>query len=120
MRILITAIKSLVGIENDHRKARVRGVDMGTIDSLEDAWLLIEAGMVHSFGSMSSLPEVRADETIDASGRLVLPAFCDSHTHIVFAAPREGEFVDRIKGLSYEEIARRGGGILNKIGRAHV
>ena len=62
---------------------------------------------------MEELPEGRADEEIDARGGVVLPAFCDSHTHIVYAGSREGEFVDKINGLSYEEIARRGGGILN-------
>ncbi len=117
MRLLITSIKSLIGIERNERKLRIAGAAMGIINSLQDAWLLTENGKIHSFGPMNELPEIQADEKIDATGRLVLPAFCDSHTHLVFAAPREGEFVDRIKGLSYEEIARRGGGILNSAAR---
>lgn len=90
---------------------------MASINASTNAWLLAENGIIHSFGPMDELPEMQADEHIDASGCLVLPAFCDSHTHLVFAAPREGEFEDRIKGLSYEEIARRGGGILNSAAR---
>jgi len=86
---------------------------MSVLPGMEHAWLLVENGRIHSFGDMRALPEMHADETIDATGKMVLPAWCDSHTHLVFAAPRDGEFVDRIKGLSYEEIARRGGGILN-------
>ncbi len=90
---------------------------MTHLPCLDNAWLLIENRIIHSFGLMSDLPEMHADETIDATGRLVLPAWVDSHTHLVFAAPRDGEFVDRIKGVSYEEIARKGGGILNSAKR---
>ena len=90
---------------------------MAEVPCVENAWLLLAKGLIHSFGSMADMPEMHADEVLDASGRLVLPAWCDSHTHLVFAAPREQEFVDRIKGLSYEEIARRGGGILNSARR---
>lgn len=87
---------------------------MATVPHISDAWLLIENKKIHSFGSMASFPaDTNADEVIDATGRMVLPAWCDSHTHLVFAAARDVEFVDRIKGVSYEEIARRGGGILN-------
>ena len=86
---------------------------MAALPSIDNAWLIAENGLIHSFGSMADLPATYADKTIDASGRMVLPAWCDSHTHLVFAAPRDSEFVDRIKGLSYEEVARRGGGILN-------
>lgn len=118
MRILITNIKQLCQIEDGvDRKMRASGKDMATIPCIDNAWLLVAKGSVHSFGSMDDIPEMHADEVIDASGRLVLPAWCDSHTHLVFAAPREQEFVDRIKGLSYEEIARRGGGILNSAKR---
>lgn len=85
---------------------------MASIPLQQDAYLLIENDRIAAFGPMSECPE-RADEVMDASGRLVLPSWCDSHTHIVFAATREEEFVDRIRGLSYEEIAARGGGILN-------
>ena len=90
---------------------------MSVLPFLDNAWLIVENGRIHSFGDMGSMPEVNADETIDATGKMVLPAWCDSHTHIVFAAPRDGEFVDRIKGLSYEDIAKRGGGILNSARR---
>ncbi len=118
MRTLITNIRQLCQVETgNERKNRVSGADMAMLPSLENAWLLVENGLIHSFGTMETLPEMQADETIDATGRLVLPAWCDSHTHLVFAAPREQEFTDRIKGLSYEEIARRGGGILNSARR---
>lgn len=90
----------------------VRGRDMATLPHLNDAWLLMDDGLFTAFGPMSSCPE-RADEVIDVAGNMVFPGWCDSHTHIVFAATREEEFVARIQGLSYEEIARRGGGILN-------
>lgn len=114
MRLLITNIKQLCQTEkpNENRK-RVYGKDMATLPSINNAWLLIAHGLIHSFGEMASMPEMHVDKTIDATGKMVLPAWCDSHTHLVFAAPRDGEFVDRIKGLSYEEIAHRGGGILN-------
>jgi imidazolonepropionase len=85
---------------------------MAHIPQVHDAFLLLENGRIAAFGPMAECPE-RADEVLDATGRLVLPSWCDSHTHIVFAATREEEFVDRIRGLSYEEIAARGGGILN-------
>jgi len=113
MRLLITNIKQLHSIETSGSITKVAGKDMSVLPGMEHAWLLVENGRIHSFGDMRALPEMHADETIDATGKMVLPAWCDSHTHLVFAAPRDGEFVDRIKGLSYEEIARRGGGILN-------
>ena len=114
MRTLITNIKQLHQVEAaNENKSRVAGSEMATMPFIEDAWLLIEKGLIHSFGAMSELVESQVSEVINASGKMVLPAWCDSHTHLVFAAPRDGEFVDRIKGLSYEEIARRGGGILN-------
>jgi len=93
-----------------------RGADMAVLPTLHDAYLLIEQGRIAAFGPMNKCPE-RADEVLDASGRLVLPSWCDSHTHLVFAATREEEFVDRIRGLSYEQIAERGGGILNSARR---
>lgn len=114
MRLLITNIQELCQIETGtDRRSRIAGVEMATMPSLKDAWLLVEDEKIHSFGTMQEMPEMHADKTLDATGRLVLPAWCDSHTHLVFATPRETEFVDRIRGLSYEEIARRGGGILN-------
>ena len=93
---------------------------MSLLQVTVNAWLLAENGIIRSFGKMADLPETHADETIDATGRMVLPAWVDSHTHLVFAAPRDGEFTDRIKGLSYEEIARRGGGILNSANRLNA
>lgn len=104
----------LLQVDEGAKKQRVAGSEMATLPSLENAWLIIEQGKIHSFGSMKALPtSMNADKIIDATGRAVLPAWCDSHTHLVFAAPREQEFVDKIKGLSYEEIAAKGGGILN-------
>jgi imidazolonepropionase len=94
-------------------KTKVSGADMAQIPYIEDAWLLIENGLIKSFGKMSELTDFKYDVSYDASNSLVLPAWCDSHTHLVFAAAREQEFVDRIKGKTYEEIARNGGGILN-------
>ncbi len=116
MRKLITNIKHLCQVR-ETGIGTVAGNEMSVVPSIDGAWLLIEDGTIHSFGPMRALPEMYADEVMDAAGRLVLPAWCDSHTHLVFAAPREGEFVDRIKGVSYEEIARKGGGILNSAAR---
>lgn len=109
--LLIRNIHTLIQAET-RRRTLVRGADMAIVPTLHHAYLLIENDRIAAFGPMTECPE-RADETLDASGRLVLPSWCDSHTHIVFAATREEEFVDRIRGLSYEEIAERGGGILN-------
>lgn len=89
---------------------------MAQLPVLENGWLLIENGRISALGVMDELPAALSQNdlrTIDATGRFVLPGWCDPHTHTVFAAPREGEFVDRIKGLTYQEIAARGGGILN-------
>jgi len=115
MRTLIKNIKKLVQVEQgSERKSRVLGAQMAELPSIDNAWLLIENGLISSFGRMADMAtEQQVDETIDASGRIVLPSWCDSHTHLVFAAPREQEFEDRIKGLTYAEIAARGGGILN-------
>jgi len=111
MSILITHIKGLVQTR-DKSIRTVKGADMKTLPIISDAYLLIEVGLIKAFGPMSEAPE-RADEIIDATGRYVLPAWCDPHTHIVYTGSRESEFVDKINGLSYEEIARRGGGIVN-------
>ncbi|MBL7802805.1 MAG: imidazolonepropionase [Saprospiraceae bacterium] len=109
--LLIRNIKTLYQAETTRRKV-VKGADMADLPGIDDAFLLLENDRIAAFGPMDKCPS-RADQVIDASGRLALPSWCDSHTHIVFAASREEEFVDRIRGLSYEEIARRGGGILN-------
>ena len=86
---------------------------------IDNAWLRANNGVIEAFGAMIDLPGTDGEEVIDARGGMVLPTFCDSHTHIIYAGSREHEFVDKIKGLSYEEIARRGGGILNSSDRLH-
>lgn len=86
---------------------------MAILPTLKNAFLLIQDNLIADFGLMENLPEIDADEVIDATGKVVLPTWCDSHTHIVYAGNREQEFVDRINGFTYEEIANRGGGILN-------
>ena len=86
---------------------------MSELPTLKNAWLLIEDGRILNFGGMEASPEGTFDQVIDCSGKMVLPSWCDSHTHIVYAGNREQEFVDRINGLSYQEIAEKGGGILN-------
>lgn len=115
---LITNIKQLVGV--DYWNITVsKGADMAHLPTVDNAFLLIEGEKIKAFGPMENLDKdnTNYDEVIDATGRLVLPAWVDSHTHLVFAGSREGEFVDKIKGLSYEEIAKRGGGILNSAAR---
>jgi imidazolonepropionase len=112
--LLLTNIRQLCQIETGtERKGHVKGEAMKVLPSVENAWLKLEKGQIHSFGSMNEVHNVDANDIIDVKGGLVLPAWCDSHTHLVFASSREEEFVDRINGLSYEEIAARGGGILN-------
>ena len=110
---LIKNIKSLFGV--NWGNSLIKGNAMSNIPSLENAFLVINDGRIEDFGAMSSLPQEDSlyTEIIDASGKYVLPAWCDSHTHIVYAGSREGEFVDKIKGLTYQEIAAKGGGILN-------
>lgn len=116
MRTLIHHIKELFCVEEQAPATWVAGADMAHCASIPNAYLLIEDENILDFGPMSECPE-RADVEIDATGRLVLPTWCDSHSHIVYAQPREQEFVDRIRGLSYEEIAAKGGGILNSAQR---
>ena len=114
-RTLITNIKSIVQVEDTAREA-VCGKDMAEVKTIENAYLLIEDDKIADFGTMDTLSE-NADMTIDAKQRFVLPSFCDSHTHLVYAGSREIEYIDKIRGLSYEEIAKRGGGILNSAKR---
>ena len=92
---------------------KVSGPQMKELPSLENAWLLLEDDVIHSFGNMSEIPNFQDIKTLDCSGKTVLPSWCDSHTHLVYAGNREQEFVDRINGLSYQEIAASGGGIVN-------
>lgn len=114
-KILIKNIKGLVQFGEDLPKVR-KGEEMKELPILENAFLALENGVIVAYGTMEEwggITDWRELEVIDAEGKFVLPAFCDSHTHTVFAKTREEEFVDRINGLSYEEIALRGGGILN-------
>lgn len=113
--LLIRNIKTLVQAETTPRTL-AKGAGMAELPMLHDAFLLLENDRIAAFGTMDKCP-ARADKVLDATGRMVFPSWCDSHTHIVFAATREEEFVHRIQGLSYEEIARRGGGILNSAQR---
>jgi len=113
--ILIKNIKGLVGIL-ENNSTPLKGDKLANLKQIENAYLAIEDGKISYYGSMDDMQGIsdwRNLEIIDAEGKFVLPAFCDSHTHIVFAASREGEFVDRINGLTYEEIGQKGGGILN-------
>ena len=112
MSILIINIKELIQVR-DQNTLKVSGKDMQHLPTIKNAFLLIKNGIIFDFGSMESCKNIVADQTIDAADKLVLPTWCDSHTHIVYAGNRELEFVDRINGLSYTEIANRGGGILN-------
>ena len=112
MLTLIKNIKQIVGIDRTNRM-RLQGKEMAQLETLDDAYLIIEDEKIKAFGPMSDLADSKFDLEYDATGRLLFPSFCDSHTHLVYANSREHEFVDKIRGLSYEEIAKRGGGILN-------
>lgn len=119
MRLLIKNIGQIVGIDNLNRR-RIAGSDMDHTETLANAWIATNDERIDSFGVMDRIPDQSAfDEVIDARGGVLMPSFCDSHTHIVYAGSREQEFLDKIHGLSYEEIARRGGGILNSADRLH-
>lgn len=112
MTTLITNIKELLQVR-ETSIAKVSGTEMAILPTLKNAYLILKDDLIQDYGLMENLPETNADLTIDATGRVILPTWCDSHTHIVYAGNREQEFVDRINGFSYEEIANRGGGILN-------
>ena len=124
MKLLIRNIKELVQVEYDSRQ-KVSGKDMADLQTLKNAYLFIEDGLIRAFGKMDSFiqSEIYTHATksdvkeMDATGKMVFPAFCDSHTHIVYDGSREIEYIDKIRGLSYEEIAKRGGGILNSAKR---
>lgn len=118
MRLLIKNIGSIVGIDTAHRE-RIAGAEMDSLGRIDDAYLVADDGRIADFGPMSELPAIEADEELDAEGGMLFPSFCDSHTHLVYTGSREQEFLDKIHGLSYEEIARRGGGILNSADRLH-
>ena len=121
MRTLISNIKTLVGIDTE-LKPRLQGAEMSRLGQMDDAWLLVEDGRIASFGLMADWAArgVHVDVEVDAAGGMVLPSWCDPHTHIVYAGSREAEFVDKIRGMSYAEIARRGGGILNSADLLHT
>lgn len=112
MTTLIINIKELLQVR-ETSVSKVSGAEMGSLPSIKNAYLVIENNLIVDFGAMENLPKINSDKTIDATGKIVLPTWCDSHTHLVYAGNREQEFVDRINGLTYEEIANRGGGILN-------
>jgi imidazolonepropionase len=114
--LLLTNIRQLVNIRED--TGPLYGTEMAELPSIEDAWLLIEGNVIAGFGKMDTLNKKLPnlpDDQVDCSEKLVMPSWCDSHTHLVFAGSRESEFVDKILGLSYEEINARGGGILNTV-----
>lgn len=115
---LIYNIGLLVGIQPEG-VLRVEGEEQGRTGVLENAWLRIEDGRIAAFGPMDSVILSGSEESVDALGGMVMPGFCDSHTHVVYAGSRDGEFLDKINGLSYEEIAARGGGILNSADLLH-
>jgi imidazolonepropionase len=112
MKTLFTHIKGLVQVREE-TPTWLAGEAMSQLPVLENAWLLIENDKILDYGSMPNLPDKTWDEQINLSGQFVLPAWVDSHTHLVYAGNREQEFIDRIKGLTYEEIAAKGGGIVN-------
>jgi imidazolonepropionase len=127
MAILIKNIKTLVQAEEKPR-LKASGKEMTRLPVLHDAWVFIDKGRIIDFGTGANFEKVAHQvagmpesllNTIDATGKLVFPSFCDSHTHLVYAGSREIEYIDKIRGLSYEEIARRGGGILNSAKRLH-
>ncbi len=117
MRILYKNISKLYTVSAKGSLWK-KGAEMKDVGLLENAWMVVEDRVVHSLGANSeSTADEEYDSIISCEGRIIFPGYCDSHTHIIFAATREGEFVDKINGLSYEEIARRGGGILNSAAR---
>ena len=118
MKRLFTNISTLAGIV-PAGVLRKEGAAMNDVAMLPQAWLLIDEGRIAAFGDDTSPTPERVDEVIDCEGGMLMPTFCDSHTHIVYAGSREGEFLDKINGLSYEEIAARGGGILNSADLLH-
>ena len=123
MALLIKNIRELVQVESKP-KLKVSGKEMSKLKTIKDAWLYIEGDRISDFGRMKDIPDFSKAwgvkmKVVDAAGRMVFPSFCDSHTHLVYAGSREIEYIDKIRGLSYEEIAERGGGILNSARRLH-
>ena len=118
MSLLVKNIGTIAGIDESGR-TRLAGEEMSHTGTLDNAWLLTDGNRIKEYGTMESLPCEEGHTVIDAKGGWLFPSFCDSHTHIVYAGSREQEFLDKINGLSYEEIAKRGGGILNSADRLH-
>jgi len=119
MKLLVKNIGTLAGLNTEGLRRRC-GAEMAVLPAINDAWLAVNDGVISDFGTGSAGPDSDGfDDVVDAGGGTVLPSFCDSHPHLVYAASREQEFVDKINGLSYAEIARRGGGILNSADRLH-
>ena len=121
MRTVVVNIKTLACVDTDP-KERLQGEEMAGMPTIDNAYLLMEQGRITAYGRMDewAAAGMHADLEVDAEGGMVLPAWCDPHTHIVYAGSREGEFGDKIRGMGYEEIARRGGGILNSADRLHA
>ncbi len=118
MSLLLTNIKSLLQVR-DNNVSYVAGKQMQELPQIDNAFLLIgDNGRIKDYGSMDKCP-ADFDEKLDLTGQYVFPTFCDSHTHLVYAGSREIEYIDKVKGLTYEEIAKRGGGILNSAKRLH-
>ncbi|QTE22272.1 imidazolonepropionase [Polaribacter cellanae] len=115
MNLLFKNIKELIQVRKTHVNF-LSGKEMSILPTIKNAFLLVENGLISDFGDMKDCPKINI-KTIDATGKMILPSWCDSHTHLVFAGNRENEFVDRINGLSYEKIAKNGGGILNSAKR---
>ena len=118
MSLLVKNIGTLVGIDESQREW-VEGKAMSEIGTTENAWLLTDGCRIADYGTMDSMPSIEGCEVLDAEGGWLFPSFCDSHTHLVWAGSRDQEFLDKLNGLSYEEIAKRGGGILNSADRLH-
>ena len=119
MLTLITNIKELLQVR-EAAVDKVSGAEMAILPTIRNAFLLLEDDLIKDFGAMDQCPDISPEKIIDATGKIILPTWCDSHTHIVYAGNREQEFVDRINGMSYEEIANRGGGILNSAKKLQV
>jgi imidazolonepropionase len=115
MTTIITNIKQLVNVRTENKL--LRGSELANLPIIDNAYLVVQDGLIKDFGEMKKLSTVDSlqltENIIDSSGATILPTYCDSHTHIVFAASRESEFVDKINGLTYADIAAKGGGILN-------
>lgn len=119
MKVLVTNIGILAGVGHEGKRC-LKGEEMLKLNTIEHAFLYVENGRIVDYGPRVDIPQIGRDVlVVDAEGGAVLPSFCDSHTHVVYAGSREGEFVDKIRGLSYAEIAKRGGGILNSADRLH-